>query len=85
MKDSPGFTLEKDGSLKVDENFKVEGLDNVFAIGRSTAHLNNIYQISNLLFTYFDYKGDIARFTYHKTGESVRIEHWVLLNNYIKK
>ncbi|CAG8569057.1 15640_t:CDS:2, partial [Racocetra fulgida] len=34
LKDSPGFTLEKDGSLKVDENFKVEGLDDVFAIGK---------------------------------------------------
>ncbi|CAG8473690.1 1080_t:CDS:10 [Acaulospora morrowiae] len=52
LKDSRGFTLEKDGSIKVDENFKVVGLKDVYAIG------------------------DIARFPYHITGESLRIEHW---------
>ncbi|CAG8730649.1 21360_t:CDS:10, partial [Dentiscutata erythropus] len=57
LKGSPGFTLEKDGSLKVDENFKIEGLDDVFAIG------------------------DVARLIYHKTGESVRIEHWSFAEN----
>ena len=48
--------LEKDGSLKVTENFKVEGLEDVYAIG------------------------DIARFHYPVTDETLRIEHWV--NNY---
>ncbi|CAG8564592.1 9422_t:CDS:10, partial [Dentiscutata heterogama] len=57
LKGSPGFTLEKDGSLKVDENFKIEGLCDVFAIG------------------------DVARLTYHKTGESIRIEHWSFAEN----
>lgn len=33
LKDVPGLTLEKDGSLKTDESFAVEGLDDVYAIG----------------------------------------------------
>jgi len=33
LKDTPGFTLERDGSLKVTENFKVEGLEDVYAVG----------------------------------------------------
>lgn len=33
LKDNDSISLEKDGSLRVDENFKVEGLEDVFAIG----------------------------------------------------
>lgn len=33
LKDNESVNLEKDGSLRVDENFKVEGLEDVFAIG----------------------------------------------------
>ncbi|KAF2812921.1 rubredoxin-NAD(+) reductase [Mytilinidion resinicola] len=33
LKDVPGLTLEKDGSLKTDESFAVEGLKDVYAIG----------------------------------------------------
>ncbi|KAG2182838.1 hypothetical protein INT44_005819 [Umbelopsis vinacea] len=33
LKNSPEFTLEKDGSLKVDQHFKVEGFDNIYATG----------------------------------------------------
>ncbi|CAG8469044.1 368_t:CDS:10 [Diversispora eburnea] len=57
LKDSPGFNLQRDGSLNVDEQFKVEGLEDVFAIG------------------------DIARFPYHITGETLRIEHWSFAEN----
>lgn len=34
LKNSTGFTLERDGSIKVTENFKVEGLEDVYAIGK---------------------------------------------------
>jgi len=57
LKNSAGFTLEKDGSIKVNENFKVEGLENVYAIG------------------------DIARFPYFETNETLRIEHWSFAEN----
>ncbi|CAJ0754009.1 13453_t:CDS:10, partial [Entrophospora sp. SA101] len=33
LKGTPGITLERDGSIKVAENFKVEGLDDVYAVG----------------------------------------------------
>ncbi len=33
LKDNPSVSLEKDGSLSVDENFLVKGLEDVFAIG----------------------------------------------------
>ncbi|KAH8550711.1 hypothetical protein BGW37DRAFT_498138 [Umbelopsis sp. PMI_123] len=33
LRKSPGFTLEKDGSLKVDQHFRVEGFDNIYATG----------------------------------------------------
>jgi NADPH-dependent 2,4-dienoyl-CoA reductase/sulfur reductase-like enzyme len=33
LKDTPGVTLEKDGSLKTNESFEVEGLKDVYAIG----------------------------------------------------
>ncbi|CAG8621509.1 10653_t:CDS:10 [Ambispora gerdemannii] len=33
LKSSPEFPLERDGSLRVNEYFKVEGLDNIYAIG----------------------------------------------------
>jgi NAD(P)H-nitrite reductase large subunit len=33
LKDNNSVSLEKDGSLRTDENFKVEGLEDVFAIG----------------------------------------------------
>ncbi|KAI8584148.1 hypothetical protein K450DRAFT_218397 [Umbelopsis ramanniana AG] len=33
LKNSPDFTLEKDGSLKVDQHFKVEGFDHIYATG----------------------------------------------------
>ncbi len=33
LKDNSSVRLEKDGSLRVDENFQVEGLEDVFAIG----------------------------------------------------
>lgn len=33
VKDNKSLTLEKDGSLRVDENFQVVGLEDVFAIG----------------------------------------------------
>lgn len=33
LKDNDSIRLEKDGSLRVDENFQVEGLEDVFAIG----------------------------------------------------
>jgi len=33
LKDNDAVTLEKDGSLKVDENFSVSGLQDVYAIG----------------------------------------------------
>uniref|UniRef100_A0A1D1ZKH5 Putative flavoprotein C26F1.14C n=1 Tax=Anthurium amnicola TaxID=1678845 RepID=A0A1D1ZKH5_9ARAE len=33
LKNTAGFTLERDGSLKVTENFKVEGLEDVYAVG----------------------------------------------------
>ncbi|CAG8530837.1 577_t:CDS:10 [Gigaspora rosea] len=79
LKGSPGFTLEKDGSLKVDENFKVEGLDDVFAIGKLT--FKYIKYMRQFLLTTSDSKGDIARFSYHKTGESIRIEHWSFAEN----
>ncbi|CAH1761907.1 9293_t:CDS:10 [Entrophospora sp. SA101] len=57
LKGTPGITLERDGSIKVAENFKVEGLDDVYAVG------------------------DIARFPYHETGETIRIEHWTFAEN----
>ncbi|CAB5376388.1 unnamed protein product [Rhizophagus irregularis] len=57
LKNSTGFTLERDGSINVTENFKVEGLENVYAIG------------------------DIARFPYFGTNETLRIEHWSFAEN----
>ena len=33
VKDNDSISLEKDGSLRVDENFRVHGLEDVFAIG----------------------------------------------------
>jgi len=33
LRNSQGFNLEKDGSLKVDQHFKVEGYDNIYATG----------------------------------------------------
>jgi len=57
LKNSTGFTLERDGSIKVNENFKVEGLEDVYAIG------------------------DIARFPYFGTNETLRIEHWSFAEN----
>jgi NAD(P)H-nitrite reductase large subunit len=33
LKDNPSVSLERDGSLSVDENFQVKGLEDVFAIG----------------------------------------------------
>ncbi|CAG8636595.1 12905_t:CDS:10, partial [Ambispora leptoticha] len=44
LKSSPEFPLERDGSLRVNEYFKVEGLDNIYAIGdiaRYPYHLTN--------------------------------------------
>jgi len=57
LKNTAGFTLERDGSLKVTEDFKVEGLEDVYAIG------------------------DIARFPYFATNETLRIEHWSFAEN----
>jgi NADPH-dependent 2,4-dienoyl-CoA reductase/sulfur reductase-like enzyme len=57
LKNTAGFTLERDGSLKVTETFKVEGLDDVYAIG------------------------DIAKFPYFVTNETLRIEHWSFAEN----
>ncbi|GES79469.1 AIF-like mitochondrial oxidoreductase [Rhizophagus clarus] len=57
LKNTPGFTLERDGSIKVTEDFKVEGLEDVYAIG------------------------DIARFHYFETSETLRIEHWSFAEN----
>lgn len=37
LQNSKSFKLEKDGSLKVDRHFKVEGFDNIYAIGKITA------------------------------------------------
>lgn len=33
LENSSEFTLEKDGSLKVDQYFKVEGFENIYATG----------------------------------------------------
>ncbi|RIA86180.1 hypothetical protein C1645_714583 [Glomus cerebriforme] len=57
LKNTAGFTLERDGSLKVTEDFKVEGLEDVYAVG------------------------DIARFHYFGTNETLRIEHWSFAEN----
>ena len=37
LKDS-GFTLERDGGVKVDEFLRVHGLQNVYAIGKLSNH-----------------------------------------------
>jgi len=37
LKDS-GFTLERDGGVKVDEFLRVHGLQNVYAIGTLSSH-----------------------------------------------
>jgi NAD(P)H-nitrite reductase large subunit len=38
LKDS-GFTLERDGGVRVDEFLRVPGLQNVYAIGKSSNHI----------------------------------------------
>jgi pyruvate/2-oxoglutarate dehydrogenase complex dihydrolipoamide dehydrogenase (E3) component len=40
LKNSPDFTLEKDGSLKVDQHFKVEGFDHIYATGKAHIKLD---------------------------------------------
>lgn len=37
LKNSKSFQLEEDGSLKVDQHFKVEGFDNIYATGKKLA------------------------------------------------
>lgn len=53
LKDSPGFNLEKDGSLKVNDQFKVEGLDDVFAIGTITIVFIATVTVVIIMFNYY--------------------------------
>lgn len=40
LKESEGFTLERDGGIKVDEYLRVAGLDDVYAIGENASRPN---------------------------------------------
>jgi NADPH-dependent 2,4-dienoyl-CoA reductase/sulfur reductase-like enzyme len=64
-----GFQLEKDGGVKVDEYLKVQGHDNVYAIGALGRFLCCL-AVSRFVV------GDIAWYPQQKTGENRRIEHW---------
>ena len=76
LKDS-GFTLERDGGVKVDEFLRVPGLQNVYAIGN--------YRFMPI-FVFSDYltraAGDIAVYPQVEEPTPRRIEHWNVAGNH---
>ncbi len=75
LKDS-GFTLERDGGVKVDEYLRVPGLQNVYAIGKCQL----------IPFVLSDYltraSGDIAVYPQVEEPTPRRIEHWNVAGNH---
>ena len=62
--------LQHDGSIKVDEHLRVEGFQDIFAIG--ICFTRGFTTVLNRLV------GDIATYTEQKSGQKIRVEHWAI-------
>jgi NADPH-dependent 2,4-dienoyl-CoA reductase/sulfur reductase-like enzyme len=76
LKDS-GFTLEKDGGVRVDEFLRVLGLQNVYAIGKLSNSHHAVFSDHLMRVA-----GDIAVYPQVQDPTPRRIEHWNVAGNH---
>lgn len=83
-----GLELEKDGSLRVDEHFKVQGTEDIYAVGKCIWEVGRREKghgrssSSSDLFPLRASLGDIATFPIPVREEMGRIEHWAVAQNH---